>query len=267
MWFRWLVPSAIPMPVLVTPMTTTIVPRTRRRRSVPVPLPGSLIQPVRLATSPISSETQSSLELNVSLHQSKRVYFLAPALLNNRYEGFSRETGFTEPVLEEGESSTQPRAQLQPPIDGSPRSSLSSSSTLVSNAIHVQVNTDLVDERVVESDSSSRRSLSKRLPKIKNPFAGKARRRSANAETFSQTPPAGLYFFFHMVDDTNSSSTFYRFQRYQDYEKTKYKPWSITLSHTHARIRNSITKIFPSALWPPEFENCRSFSLNPWVIL
>jgi hypothetical protein len=184
MWFRWLVPSTAPTP---PPVPTTNVLRTRRRRSVPLPSPvGSLSSPIRRVTAPISP---SFLEDDVALHHSKHVYFLDPGLPNTRSESFVRETDF---VLVEGESLDQPETQLQPLVDGSPQSSLSSSSTLVSNSIQVQMNVDPGDEPPVESDSSSRRSLSMRLPKMKNPFVGRARRRSANAETFSKARLAGV---------------------------------------------------------------------------
>lgn len=168
MWFGWLVPSTIPTPVSVTRVTMTSALRTRRRRVPNLP------------------ETQSPLEVDPALHYPNHVCSPHPALSYTTSESLSQDICVAEQVLVAGESLAQSRAQLPSPVDESSRSS---SYTLVSNPIHVQMNVDTGDEPIVESDSSSRRSLSQRLPKMKNPFAGKARRRSANAETFSQNPP------------------------------------------------------------------------------
>ena len=178
MWLRWLVPSVTPTPATVT---TTNALRTRRRRSVPLAPPaGALIPPFRRVTTPVSP---NPLEVDETLHHSKHIHSLDPRLSNDRSESLARETSAIQ-----GESSAQPHAQLQPPVDGSSGSLLSSSSTI---AIQVQVKVDLGDEPFVESDSSSRRSLSKRLPKMKNPFIGR-RRQSANADMFSETRPTGV---------------------------------------------------------------------------
>lgn len=187
MWLRWLVPSTTPAP---PEMTTTNALRTRRRRSVALAPPvGKLIPPVRRATTPVPP---NFLEDDETFNPSKRVNFVEPTLPNIRSESVQE----TEAVPMEGEPLTQAQAQaqaqLQPPVNGSSRSSLSSSSTLAFNSVQVQMKVDLGDERTVESDTSSRRSLSKRLPKMKNPFVGRGRRQSANTDALSKTRPAGV---------------------------------------------------------------------------
>jgi hypothetical protein len=177
MWLRWIVPPTIPTPV---PVMTASSLRSHRRRSAPLPVPvDNLTPPVRRATLPMSS---SFLEEEAVLHRSKHVSFLDPALPSVRSGGFPREPFLSEQVLME-EPLPQPPVQTQLPVDGSSRSSVSSSSTLVHNPIQMDV--DPSDEPV--SDSSSRRSLSRRLPKMKNPFIGKVRRRPCSAEPSSKT--------------------------------------------------------------------------------
>lgn len=192
MWFRWFLPSSMPTPVPMTTQTVTNALRTRRRKSVPLPARvGTWNPPNRRVTAPAISGPTSSIEDDSALRNSKRVYFVDIAIPRVRDESDAGEVSFVEKGLVDGDSLAQPQARPQPlaPPDISPRASLSSSSTLVVNPIHVQVaNIDLNDEPV-DSDSSSRRSLSKRLSKMKCPLIGKARRQSANAEKIS----AGKY--------------------------------------------------------------------------
>jgi hypothetical protein len=144
------------------PVTSS--PKSRRRQSAP-----PLIQRATDQHMPTQPDA-SSLSEEGMFPRSRHVYFLEPNPVD------AEDDSNTNPLTREAQSIAKSSTQPQPIIDTSPPSSISSSSVHdTSNQIHVQL--DSCDDRSVESDSSSRRSsLPMRLPRMKNPFVGKARR-------------------------------------------------------------------------------------------